>query len=64
MIKVNGEQYAFDGKTVAELLDELGYKRERVAVELDLDIVPKSEYDTTILAEGCSVEVVSFVGGG
>jgi sulfur carrier protein len=33
-------------------------------VELNLEIVPKSQYDSTILKDGDSVEVVSFVGGG
>lgn len=64
MIKVNGEQLGFDGKTVTELLTEKGYDPKRVAVELNLDILPKSQYESTVLKDGDSVEVVSFVGGG
>lgn len=64
MVKVNGEQTALDGRTVAELLEKQGYDRTRVAVELNMDILPKSQYDSTILKDGDSVEVVRFVGGG
>ena len=64
MVKVNGDVTEFDGRTVSELLAELGYNSKRVAVELDLEIVPKSQYDSTVLKDGDTVEVVSFVGGG
>ena len=64
MVKLNGEQRELSGKTVTEMLNENGYDPKRVAVELDLEIVPKSQYDSTILKDGDSVEVVSFVGGG
>ena len=64
MVKLNGEQRELSGKTVTELLNENGYDPKRVAVELNLEIVPKSQYDSTILKDGDSVEVVSFVGGG
>ncbi|WP_294469236.1 sulfur carrier protein ThiS [uncultured Ruminococcus sp.] len=64
MVKVNGSETSLDGKTVSELLAENGYDPKRVAVELNLDIVPKSQYDSTVLKDGDSVEVVSFVGGG
>ena len=64
MVKVNGDITSFDGKTVTELLAENGYDPKRVAVELNLDILPKAQYDSTVLKDGDSVEVVSFVGGG
>jgi sulfur carrier protein len=64
MVKLNGEQRELSGKSVTELLAENGYDPKRVAVELNLDIVPKSQYSTTVLKDGDSVEVVSFVGGG
>lgn len=64
MVKLNGEQRELSGKTVTEMLSENGYDPKRVAVELDLEIVPKSKYDSTLLKDGDSVEVVSFVGGG
>ena len=64
MVKVNGEMMDVNGKTVTELLNENGYDPKRVAVEVNLEIVPKSQYDSTILKDDDSVEVVSFVGGG
>ena len=47
-----------------ELLNQLEIHTARVAVELNLDIVPKDKYATTALKEGDQVEVVHFVGGG
>ena len=64
MVKVNGKERSLSGKTIAELLELDGYDRKKVAVEVDLEIVPKAKYDETVLKDGCSVEIVSFVGGG
>ena len=64
MVKINGEELAIAGSTVAEYLAESGYDTKRVAVELNGDILPKAQYDSTVLHDGDSVEVVSFVGGG
>ena len=64
MVKLNGEQLELAGKTVTEMLNDNGYDPKRVAVELNLDILPKSQYESTVLKDGDSVEVVSFVGGG
>ena len=64
MVKINGEELDITGRTVAEYLAENGYDTKRVAVELNGDILPKAQYDSTALQDGDSVEVVSFVGGG
>ena len=64
MVKVNGEMMDMDGKTVAELLEAMDAGSQRVAVELNMDIVPRASYGETLLKDGDSVEVVSFVGGG
>ena len=65
MIKVNGEVAEnIAGKNVAEYLTESGYDLKRVAVELNGDILPKAQYEITLLQDGDSVEIVSFVGGG
>ena len=64
MVKVNGTELNIAGKTVAEYLAETNYDPKRIAVERNGDIVPKAQYETTVLADGDSVEVVSFVGGG
>ncbi len=64
MVKINGVEVNADGKTVAEYLATTSYDTKRVAVERNGDIVPKAQYGETILCEGDSIEVVSFVGGG
>ena len=64
MVKINGNELDVAGKTIAEYLATTSYSPERIAVERNGEIVPKAEYDRTVLADGDSVEVVSFVGGG
>jgi len=62
---VNGEPIDIsDGSTVAKLLEDLQIARDRVAVEVGLEIVPKADYDTHTIREGDRVEIVRFVGGG
>jgi len=64
-IFVNGESSEIQsGSTVAALLEQLQIGRERVAVEVSLEIVPKAKYDTHALQEGDRIEIVHFVGGG
>lgn len=64
MVKINGEELNIAGKTAAQYLIESGYDTKRVAVELNGEILPKSQYENTVLQDGDCVEVVSFVGGG
>ncbi len=64
MIKVNGEMLDIAGKTLADYLATTDYDSKRIAVECNGDIVPKAKYGETILRNGDSIEVVSFVGGG
>ncbi|MBP5362905.1 MAG: sulfur carrier protein ThiS [Ruminococcus sp.] len=64
MLTINGREYDLNGKTVSEALAELGYGEQRVAVELNESIVPKDQYNSTVLYEGDHLEVVRFVGGG
>lgn len=64
MVKVNGESYDYAGLTVMEMLEKLGFSTERIAIEINLEIIPKASYSATILKEEDTVEVVSFVGGG
>jgi thiamine biosynthesis protein ThiS len=64
-LHINGEQRDFPGDlTVASLVAQLGMKPDRVAVELNLAIVPRAQWDTTTLKDGDKLEVVHFVGGG
>lgn len=63
--QINGESKSFDRPlTLAALIDVLGMKSDRVAVELNLDIVPRDRWATTELDEGDQLEIVHFVGGG
>lgn len=64
MVKINGTELDAAGKTVAQYLETTDYNRSRIAVERNGEIVPKSEYDSTLLKDGDVIEVVSFVGGG
>lgn len=65
LLHLNGEQREFpDGLTVAGLVAQLGIKPDRVAVELNLEIVPRSSWEATALKDGDKLEVVHFVGGG
>ena len=64
MVKVNGAELDIAGKTVAQYLNTTNYDPKRIAVERNGDIVFKSQYDATILQDGDSLEIVSFVGGG
>ena len=64
MIKVNGEEKNIAGKTIAEYLSTTNYDIKRIATEHNGDIVPKAQYAETVLKNGDSIEIVSFVGGG
>ena len=63
-IQVNGEPREVAAATVLALVEELGLDVRKVAVERNLEIVPRSLHATTPLAEGDRVELVQFVGGG
>ena len=64
-VVVNGEpQRVTEGLTVAGLLAELAIDPARVAVELDREIVRKTEWESARVRPGASVEIVWFVGGG
>lgn len=52
------------GATVADLLTELGLTARQVAVEVNLDLVPRARHAERALADGDQVEVVTLVGGG
>jgi len=64
-IQVNGEQRGCQADaTVGDLLRELAIKTERVAVELNLEILDRKEFDQRHLKQGDRVEILSFIGGG
>ncbi|MDA8431951.1 MAG: sulfur carrier protein ThiS [Nitrospiraceae bacterium] len=64
-LTINGEtREDVAASTVAELLGELKIQPGRVAVEVNLTIVRKTDYGSFSLKDGDAVEIVSFVGGG
>jgi sulfur carrier protein len=64
-IKVNGELSEVpSGLSVAALLAHLGMNTGRVAVERNLDVLPRAKWADTTVAEGDSYEIVQLVGGG
>lgn len=63
-ITVNGSRSTIDKMSVSTYLRTLDIDPKRVAVELNLEILPKADYDTTVLNDGDRIEIVQFVGGG
>lgn len=63
-ITVNGERKTVGPVSILGLLEELGIDPRRVAVELNMEILPKADYETTTLSDGDRIEIVQFVGGG
>jgi thiazole synthase len=64
-LTINGEPRALpDAASVSVMLTHLGIDTKKVAVERNLEIVPKSAFDTTKLADGDRIEIVHFIGGG
>jgi thiamine biosynthesis protein ThiS len=64
-ITLNGETRRLDAAlSVRGLLESLGLDPAKIAVERNLEIVPRSAFAATPLAEGDRIEIVAFVGGG
>ena len=64
-ITLNGEDRVLDSaKTLSELVESLGLDVRKVAVERNMEIVPRSAYGATNLADGDRIEIVHFIGGG
>jgi sulfur carrier protein len=64
LIVVNGERKDVGPLSVLGLLEMLEIDPRRVAVELNLEILPKPDFETTPLQDGDRIEIVHFVGGG
>jgi len=63
-IQVNGDTREVAAVTILGLVEEMGLDPRKVAVERNLEIVPRSLHGETRLAEGDRIELVIFVGGG
>ena len=64
-IQLNGAPYEINnGTNLNELLNKLKIKKNKVAVEVNGEIVEKNKYPNLILNKGDKVEIVHFIGGG
>lgn len=65
---INGEERDFADSsatlTLAALVETLGMKADRVAIELNREIAPRAQWGETLLKDGDRLEIVHFVGGG
>lgn len=64
MICINGEKIEKAEILLSAYLEENGINTQRIAVELNGEILPKAQYSNTVLKDGDIVEIVNFVGGG
>ena len=64
-ITVNGESRTLqDATSLSQLVELLGLKDKRIAVEVNREIVPRSEHDSFMLSDNDTVEIVNAIGGG
>lgn len=64
-MKVNGEKIRLEKPvSIEKFINDNGYRRERIAVELNLSIIPKGDYEKIMLSDDDVLEIVSFMGGG
>jgi thiamine biosynthesis protein ThiS len=63
-LTINGENQVFSAETLGGLVEQLGMKPDRVAIELNREIVPRDRWPQTSLRDGDRLEIVHFVGGG
>ncbi len=61
---INGDERQLAAQTLSALVEELGMKSDRVAIELNREIVHKEQWPQTQLRDGDRLEIVHFVGGG
>lgn len=63
-IQLNGDNTDVAATTLAELVAELGLEQRMIAIERNMEVVPKSAYATTELQAGDRIELVHMIGGG
>jgi thiamine biosynthesis protein ThiS len=64
-IQLNGQEHVLpEAMSLAGLVARLGLEARKIAIERNLEIVPRSAYEATMLCEGDRLEIVNFVGGG
>ena len=63
-LRINGETKSFDEMSLHDIISAMELDPSCVAVEMNGDIVPRSEFQNTYPKNGDSLEIVNFVGGG
>jgi thiamine biosynthesis protein ThiS len=64
MVIINGTAVDAVGKTISEYLQEANYDKKMIVVEQNGSIISKAQYDNTVINDGDSLEIISFMGGG
>ncbi len=64
LIQLNGTEIKTSSNTRAELITEKEIPLNKVAIEVDGEIIPKSQLDNYLLKSNCTIEIITFVGGG
>jgi len=64
IIRLNGEDRSVSAATLAALVSELALEQRMIAIERNLEVVPKSQYASTPLKAGDRIELVHMIGGG
>ena len=64
MVRINGKDIEAAGQNLLAYLTYQEYRTDRIAIELNGDIVSRKDYDKVTLKDGDSMEIVHFVGGG
>jgi sulfur carrier protein len=63
-IMLNGERRIIEARTLAGLVTELGLQQRMIAIERNLEVVPKSQYGSILLEDDDRIELVHMIGGG
>jgi thiamine biosynthesis protein ThiS len=63
-LTINGENQVCAAETLGALVEALSMKPDRLAIELNREIIPRDQWPRTLLHEGDRLEIVHFVGGG
>lgn len=63
-IKLNGSAYEFNGSTISDLLRDADCQEDKIAVELNREIITREDFSKITLKVGDEIELVEFVGGG
>jgi len=65
MVKINGEEaQGVEGMKIMDYLQNNGYNINRIVVEKNLEVVPRSDMNNIFIQDGDSIEIIQFVGGG